>query len=212
MELSGPSGLYTQHRFQTPKQSFHSQHLIPRNLVHGMYPCFFPFKSWWQTITFPEVLHSQIHQLSPPTSFSALGSCKGKETYAYKAHQAVTATQRPSLPSSSTPQMSLRSSVVTGSVQLPILQECSPGQEELVRFKSAGHGMDWKNNSCCPRCHLTILPFAWVTSGWHVMREGTPTAKAHRGLYTWRWQPWVLCDPCNTHDPVMASSLPQTVE
>lgn len=130
-----------------PQQLFHSRHLIPRTFVPGMYLCFLPFKSWWQTITFPEVLRSPIDQLSPPTSISALGRCKGEETQhwsAYKAHLAVTAIQRSSLPSSSTPHISLRNLVVTGSMQLPTLQECPSGQEEQVKFKSAGHGVDWK--------------------------------------------------------------------
>lgn len=165
-----------------------------------MYLCFLPFKSWWQTITFLEVLHSQMHQLSPPTSFSALGRCKGKKTQhwsAYKAYPAVTATQRSSLPSSSTPHMFQRNSVVTGSVQLPTLQECSPGQEEQVKFKSAGHWLE--NNSCCPSLHLTILPSAWVTSGWHAVWGETPTAKACRGVYTWRWNSPGCCVTCVTH-------------
>lgn len=41
--------------------------------------------------------------------------------------------------------MSPRDSVVTGSVQLSTLQECTLGQEEeQVKFESAGHGVDWK--------------------------------------------------------------------
>lgn len=55
---------------------------------------------------------------------------------------------------------SLRNSMATGSVQLPTLQECSPGQEELVKFKSPGHGMDWK---ITPAAQVSISPSSPLT-------------------------------------------------